>query len=124
MSRSFLCSARLTEAVDIGVAPLFEREQDRFNTAAKRRQAILHLWRNLCIDFAFYEAVFFQLSQLVGQHTLRNARYLAPKFIEPQRSIQKMKQHNTLPFTVDKADGSFNCTAGTAIKAGMLGFGH
>ncbi|MNF13051.1 hypothetical protein D3C80_2147530 [compost metagenome] len=52
----------LAESFDIGVTPVFERKKNGLNAAAKWGEAIFHFGRNLRIDLALNQAIFFQLT--------------------------------------------------------------
>ena len=88
------------------------------------RQTVFHLWWNLSVDLACDQTVFFQLAQLVGQHTGGDTGDMATDLVEAQCAGPQVKENDRLPFPVDQTNCRLDRAAGRTVEAGVADFCH
>ena len=89
-------------------SPFSKGRKDRAEGPAFFRQAVFHLGGDFRIDLTVYQTVFFQFSQLFGEHPLGDIPHAAFEFVKTKRSVFKqMVKSYALPFASDNVKGRF-----------------
>jgi hypothetical protein len=92
----------------IGAGPVFELIENWLQRFSVRTKTVLHLWRDLWIHFPHNDFVIFELSQLLGQHSLRNIRDYAVQLVEPHGLAANTPQDHPFPFSANQTKGGFS----------------
>lgn len=82
--------------------------QHRLQRPPKFIQFINHFGGNLVKDNTVNHTIFFQFTQLLGQHFLRNIGHGFFQFTRPHRSMGQMAQDDCFPFSADHFQCGFN----------------